>query len=67
MKVLSWNVNGRVKGAARRQLDAVLNRDPDVIALQEVTRGNYAVWCSGLTSAGYSVRSTVDFVSLRIV
>lgn len=64
MKLLSWNLNGRVKGAARRQLEAVLARAPDVIALQEVTTGNYADWCRGLTQAGYSVISTVDLVTL---
>jgi exonuclease III len=54
VKLLSWNVSGRVKNAARRQLDTVLERDADVIALQEVTAGNYPDWCSGLTGAGYS-------------
>jgi endonuclease/exonuclease/phosphatase family metal-dependent hydrolase len=64
MRVLSWNANGRVKAAARRQIQAVLRREPDVIALQEVTRGSYGEWCRGLTEAGYSVISTVDLVAL---
>ena len=37
VKILSWNVNGRIEDAARRQIRAVLRRDPDVICLQEVT------------------------------
>ena len=64
MKIVSANVNGRVKSAARRQLDAVLEQDADVVALQEVTTGNYSDWCQGLTQAGYSVLSTVDLLAL---
>lgn len=66
MKIFSADVNGRVKTAAGRQLDAVLEHDPDVMALQEVTIGNYSDWCRGLTQAGYSVLSTVDLVALPI-
>lgn len=64
MKLLSWNVNGRVGDAARRQSDAVLDRSPDLIALQEVTPGSYEPWCEDLTSAGYAVLSTIDLVAL---
>src|SRR4051812_35611304 len=71
MKILSWNVNGRVGDAAQRQLRAVLRRKPDVIALQEVTArpfrrypGSYPIWLEGLTKAGYSVTSTIDLVAL---
>ena len=37
MKILTWNVNGRIEDAAKRQIRAVLRRDPDIICLQEVT------------------------------
>ena len=37
VKILTWNVNGRIEDAARRQIRAVLRRDPDIICLQEVT------------------------------
>jgi exonuclease III len=37
MKILTWNVNGRVDEACSRQLDCVLTVEPDVLALQEVT------------------------------
>lgn len=36
MKLVSWNVNGRVTKAAT-QCDALANREPDIVALQEVT------------------------------
>lgn len=64
MKVVSWNVNGRVRQAQSRQLAAVLERDPDVVALQEVTLGNHEPWCEGLSAAGFSVLSTVDLIGL---
>ncbi len=59
MRVLSWNVNGRVELAARRQLEAVLGCEPDVVALQEVTARSYPAWSEGLVKAGYEVVSTV--------
>jgi exonuclease III len=34
MKILSWNVNGRVDAACERQIDCVLAAAPDVLALQ---------------------------------
>src|SRR5262245_2999847 len=71
MKILSWNVNGRIEDAARRQLRAVLRRRADVICLQEVTGrpggrrpGSYPIWSEGLLRGGYSVISSVDLVVL---
>jgi exonuclease III len=64
MRIISWNVNGRVKEACQRQLDCVLAEAPDVLALQEVTVTSYGVWWRGLLAAGYSVASTVDLVRL---
>ena len=64
IKILSANVNGRVGDAAKRQLDAVIKQQPDVVGLQEVTNGNYRDWCHGLTRAAYSIVSTVDLVAL---
>src|SRR5262245_38777701 len=71
MKILTWNVNGRVGDAARRQIRAVLRRRPDVICLQEVTGkpagrhpGSYPIWSEALLGRGYSVASTVDLVAL---
>lgn len=64
MKILSCNVNGRVGLGLDRQLRAVLARDPDVLALQEVTSSTYAAWCRGLQKAGYSVVSSVALLGL---
>jgi len=63
VRVLSWNVNGRVRAALLRQLDAVLAQEPDVVALQEVTAGSYAGWSCELLNAGFSVVSTIDLLS----
>src|SRR5215212_6918330 len=62
VKILSWNVNGRIRSAARHQIDAVLSRAPDIVALQEITMGSYPVWSEGLMEAGHSVVSAVDLV-----
>lgn len=71
MRLLCWNVNGRVGEAARRQVQAVLSRSPDVIALQELTgnprrrgSGNYPSWVEELTAAGYSIVSAVDLLAV---
>jgi endonuclease/exonuclease/phosphatase family metal-dependent hydrolase len=64
MRVLSWNVNGRVKEALRSQLQKLLGRSPDIVALQEVTRESYGAWCEGLTAQGYSVVSSVELLAL---
>ena len=71
MKILTWNVNGRIEDAAKRQIRAVLRRDPDIICLQEVTGkpggrrpGSYPSWTAALLARGYSVVSSVDLVAL---
>lgn len=64
IRVLSWNVTGRVDLAQERQLAAVLGREPTIIALQEVIVRSYRQWSCGLLEAGYSVLSSIDFVSL---
>jgi exonuclease III len=63
VRVLSWNVNGRVGAALTKQLDAVLSQEPDVVALQEVTVGSYPGWSSGLMQANFSLVSTIDLVT----
>jgi endonuclease/exonuclease/phosphatase family metal-dependent hydrolase len=64
MRVLSWNVTGRVKEALRSQLRKLLERSPDIVALQEVTGESYGAWCEGLTAKGYSVVSSVELLAL---
>lgn len=51
MKLVSWNINGRVAKASA-QCDALASRQPDIVALQEVTTRTYPVLCSGLRSYG---------------
>src|SRR3989344_4826526 len=36
MRVISWNLNGRV-AKAKMQCEALMKREPDVVALQEIT------------------------------
>jgi exodeoxyribonuclease III len=64
MKLISWNVNGRVADACAAQIRTVLGRIPDVIALQELTVTSYPLWCDALLSAGFSVVSTVDLIAV---
>ena len=64
MKLLSWNVNGRVGAACERQIERVVAEAPDVLALQEITLASYPAWWRGLIGAGYSVISTIDLVRL---
>jgi endonuclease/exonuclease/phosphatase family metal-dependent hydrolase len=64
MRLLSWNVNGRVGASCRRQAAAVMSRQPDIIALQEVTLTSHEQWRHELLASAYSVLSTVDLVQL---
>ena len=47
-----------------QQIEAVLGREPDVVALQELTVASYPQWCAALLDAGFSVVSTVDLVGV---
>lgn len=64
MKILSWKVCGQLAALAQRQIDAVLERAPDVLALQEISAGNYSAWCERLMGAGYSIVSAVDLMGV---
>jgi exonuclease III len=57
MRLLTWNVAGRVRRRAE-QREAVLSVDADVVALQEVTPTTVAGWTEDLGAAGYGVRTT---------
>jgi exonuclease III len=60
MRVLTWNVAGRV-GRLPEQAAAVAAAGADVVALQEVTRRTEAAWRDALARAGYAhVASAVD-------
>lgn len=62
VKLLSWNVAGRL-GKLDRQLACVIECEPDVVALQEITDGTYDGWRTGLSEAGYSVIDNVDLAA----
>jgi exonuclease III len=52
MRLISWNVNGRYGSALDRQIAALLDRAPDLVALQEVRAESLHAWLSGLERAG---------------
>jgi exonuclease III len=58
MRVISWNVQGRTK-ALPEQLKALVERQPDLVALQEVHGRTVAQWRAGLQQHGlaYSAES----------
>jgi exonuclease III len=64
MKVLSWKICGQLAALAQRQIEAVLEREPDVLALQEVSAGNYTEWSESLSGAGYSIVSAMELTEL---
>jgi exonuclease III len=55
--MISWNVNGRRAEGVDRQADALLDRHPDVIALQEITASSLARWRERLTAGGLAVHA----------
>lgn len=61
MKVLSWNVNARVRAAAK-QAAALIDRHPDVVTLQEVTAASRGDLRQALTEGGLT--SVVDSFEL---
>jgi len=52
MRLISWNVAARVKKQPQ-QLEALLGKEPDLIALQEVTAKTARMWKTGLLEAGF--------------
>jgi exonuclease III len=59
VRLISWNVNRRVSVLAA-QAAALASREPDVVALQEVTTGSWPLWqvafrTIGLPHAAYSL------------
>lgn len=51
MRIITWNVNRRVSRLAE-QAHALAGRDPDVVALQEVTARSAGLWRAALTTIG---------------
>jgi len=52
MRLISWNVNGRSGPTLAAQVHALAERDPDVVALQEVRGQSLDLWLDGLHRAG---------------
>jgi len=53
MRLISWNINGGQNGHMSLQVDQLKSREPDVIALQEVTAKTAPVYRGFLKSAGF--------------
>jgi exonuclease III len=53
VRLISWNVNRRVSVLAH-QAAALASREPDVVALQEVTTGSWPLWQAALETIGLS-------------
>jgi exonuclease III len=51
MRPISWNVNGRYGPALARQITAMRDRRPDLVALEEVRAESLAAWRDGLKHA----------------
>ena len=64
MRVVTWNVQETRPRRVTAQLEAVLERETDLVALQAVSLGGYAAWCAGLRQAGYSLVSSAELVSV---
>ena len=58
MRLISWNRNGR-RGTVASQATALLDRDPDVVALQEVTQTSLPMLRDALRAGG--LIHTVEF------
>src|SRR3954452_17532698 len=52
MRLISWNVNGRYGAALAAQIEAVLDRHPNVVALQEVRKESLGTWRDRLAAGG---------------
>ena len=59
MRLLTWNLNARRR--IERQVAAVADREPDVLALQELTANSIAAWRLALVHAG--ARNVADSFS----
>lgn len=62
MRIVTWNVQESGRGRVPAQLEALLERGADLLALQAVSLGGYEAWRVGLGQAGYSVLSSVELL-----
>ena len=60
MRIVSWNV-ARLSARLAEQAAALAGRDPDVVALQEITRGTLPLWRAALATLGLThIRASLD-------
>ena len=60
MRIVSWNV-ARLRSRLVEQAAALAAREPDVVALQEITRHTLPLWRAALATIGLSdIRSSLD-------
>jgi endonuclease/exonuclease/phosphatase family metal-dependent hydrolase len=64
MRILTWNVQESGSRRVPAQLEVLLTREADLLALQAVSLGGYETWCAGLGRAGYSVVSSAELARL---
>lgn len=63
MHLISWNVMDGYGGRVAGQIEAITSRNPDIIALQELTPRTASSFRAGLTREGYfSVLDSFQFV-----
>ena len=60
MRIVSWNV-ARLSARLAEQAAALAGREPDVVALQEITRRTLPLWRAALSTIGLThVRASLD-------
>jgi exonuclease III len=52
MRLVCWNVNKRVRDGLQRQVQALEQRRPDVVGLQEITATTTDRWLEALAEIG---------------
>jgi hypothetical protein len=63
VRLISWNVNKRVRDGLLRQVAALGRQRPDVVGLQEITPTTSDAWLDGLASIGLGhAVSSLDLV-----
>jgi endonuclease/exonuclease/phosphatase family metal-dependent hydrolase len=65
MRIVTWNVQESAGPRVNDQLEALLEREADLLALQAVSPRGYEPWCAGLGQAGYSIVSSVELQRLE--
>jgi exonuclease III len=62
LRLISWNVANRVR-QYQAQLQAILQREPHLIALQELTATTLPGWQAELSRAGFHVTTSFDLIT----